>query len=96
MAAINNTPPVKEFDILEVQDVIPKDGCRRLVTVFVEVRQGVRTDTLKLGYPAYGDEHMISTIDYYNKLEGTLNYTLSGAISRELRNMATCTKGLKS
>lgn len=76
---------MKEFDILEIQDVIPKDRGRRIVKVIVEVRDESGTKTLELGYPAHGADHYSASIDYYNKLEGKLNHTLAGAISLEVK-----------
>ena len=75
-----------KFQILEIQDVIPKDGLRRIVTVIAEIIKTGETTVVPLSYTAYGDEHYpASTLDYLNKLDGRLNHVLARDISEEVK-----------
>jgi hypothetical protein len=83
----------KDYTISEIYDVIPKDELRRTVKVIVKVDlikekpldPASTTFEIELGYPAYGESHYSASIDYFNKLEGSLNYAAANEVSKQLK-----------
>lgn len=90
----------KEYTIIKIEDIIPKDKKRRIVRVVVQLENIAEGATdaglldrmestemiMDLGYPAYGKDHYSASIDYLDKIkDGQLNHAVAKEVSAIIR-----------